>query len=169
LHLTTPTVATLSLIPSGQRGILETLKAMSRFARDGKKSLIVRGLAMRRTQSCAQKDYACEVRALHSFVRDSIRYVQDIDGVETVQSAEKTLEFGAGDCDDKAVLLAALLGSIGHPTRFVAIGFEVGIYSHVYVETRIGSRWIALETTEPVEAGWEPDPRTVRARLEHFN
>jgi len=106
---------------------------------------------------------------LYRFVRDSIRYVQDVNEIETVQEPQKTLEFGAGDCDDKATLLAALLESIGHPTRFVAIGFEPGIFSHVYVESRIGDSWVAMETTEPVEMGWEPDPSLIRARMVHYN
>lgn len=142
---------------------------MRDLTRAGKKTLRVRETAGSQTRSCAQKDWPCEVRALHAFVRDSIRYVGDINGVETVQSPDKTLEYGYGDCDDKSVLLASLLESIGHPTRFVAIGFQSGVYEHVYVETLIGTRWIALETTEPVEAGWAPDPRAVRARMEMYN
>lgn len=169
MHLT-PTTAQLSLIPSGKAGILDTLKAMSRFVKDGKKTMPVREAALSITQPCQQKDYACEVRAIHAFVRDSIRYVQDIQDVETVASPEKTLEYRAGDCDDKVVLLCALLAAVGHPTRFVAVSFEPGVYSHVYAETLIGDRWIPLETTEAVEAGWSPDARMMRSTpLYHYN
>lgn len=163
MHVGTPTVSRLAEIREGFPGIVDTLKIMSRFARDGKVSMPVRQTALRLTRDCAQKDFACEVRQLHAFVRDSIRYVMDVDGVETVQTPQKTLELGAGDCDDKATLLAALLGSIGHPTRFVAIGFEPQIFSHVYLETRIGARWIPLETTEPVDVGWSPDAQLILA------
>jgi len=139
------------------------------MVKTGKKSFAVRNAALTRTRGCNQKDYSCEARMLYRFVRDSIRYVQDVNEIETVQEPQKTLEFGAGDCDDKATLLAALLESIGHPTRFVAIGFEPGIFSHVYVESRIGDSWVAMETTEPVEMGWEPDPSLIRARMVHYN
>lgn len=139
------------------------------MVRDGKKNLIVRHAALSLTSNCRQKDYSCEVRALHGFVRDNIRYVQDIRDVETIAVPGKTLELAAGDCDDKSVLLATMLESIGHPTRFTAIGFEPGIYAHVYVETKIGESWIPLETTEPWEAGEEPDPRIVLARLNFYN
>lgn len=148
---------------------MQTLKVMSRMVRDGKKTLPVRNRAIAITQHCQQKDYACEVQTLHSFVRDQIRYVQDITNVETVQEPQKTLEIFAGDCDDKATLLAAMLESIGHPTRFVAIGFEPGIFSHVYVESKIGAGWIPLETTEPVPVGWQPDERLIQARIVHYN
>lgn len=163
MHLETPTETRLARIPDGFPGVVETLRIMSRFVRDGKKSINVRQAAMRLTKSCMQKDYVCEIEQLHQFVRDSVRYVQDINGVETVQTPQKTLELMGGDCDDKSTLLAALLESIGHPSRFVAIGFEPGIFSHVYLETLAGTRWIPLETTEPVEAGWSPDEKLILA------
>ncbi len=63
--------------------------------------------------------------------------------------------------------LLLLLESIGHPTRFVAVGFRPHNYSHVYLETKIGNTWLGLETTEPVEVGWQP--KGVMARMEIFN
>lgn len=116
----------------------------------------MRETALDLTNGQRQKDWSAEVRALHSFVRDRIRYIRDIRGVETLHTPEKILDQEQGDCDDKSVLLASLLESIGHPTRFVAIGFKPGTFSHVFVETKIGDKWIALETTEPVEMGWRP-------------
>jgi transglutaminase-like putative cysteine protease len=118
-----------------------------------KKALPVRQLALQLTQGLPQKDYVGEVKRIHAFVRDRIRYVKDVRGVETVQTAVKTLEMGQGDCDDKAVLAASLLESLGHPTRFVAIGFQKGLFQHVYLDTRIGDKWLALETTEPWPLG----------------
>ncbi len=170
MHLSAlPTVATLSMIPEGAAGIQATLKAMSGIVKMYKKNMSVRNQALTLIRGCQQKDFACEVRSLHAFVRDYVRYANDITDVETVQTPDITLQNRAGDCDDKSTLLASLLESIGHPTRFVAIGFEPGIYSHVYVETLIGQNWIPLETTEPVEAGWSPDPIMIKCRKEFFN
>jgi hypothetical protein len=54
-------------------------------------------------------------------------------------------------------LLAALLESIGHPCRFVAVGYSRrNEFEHVYVETKIGHTWTALETTMDVPMGWAP-------------
>lgn len=103
---------------------------------------------------------------IHRFVRDRIRYVKDIKGVETLQSPEKTLEIGQGDCDDKSVLVGALLESIGHPVRFKAIGFIPGVFSHVLPETKIGSKWIAVETTEPWPLGRLPPGIIQRLTIE---
>lgn len=162
-------VATLQLIPEGIPGIMETLKIMSRIVKDYKKSLAVRTLAVSLTSDCRQKDWACEVASLHAFVRDQIRYINDITDVETVHTPDIILQQRAGDCDDKSLLLASLLESIGHPTRFVAIGFEPGVFSHVYTETKIGNNWIPLETTEDVEAGWQPDPKLVLEKRYYHN
>lgn len=168
MFLSSP-VATLQMIPDGIPGIMETLKIMSRIVKDYKKSLPVRTLAVSLTSICNQKDWACEVSTLHAFVRDQIRYINDITDVETVHTPDVILSQRAGDCDDKSLLLASLLESIGHPTRFVAIGFQPGVFSHVYVETKIGNNWIPLETTEDVEAGWQPDPKLVLEKRYYHN
>lgn len=160
--ITTETTATLRDIPNGARGTLETLKLMRTLARKGKTNLSIRTLALSLIAGLKQKDYLGEMKALHAFVRDKIRYVKDIDGVETVHTLEKVLEFGQGDCDDKSLLLAALLQSIGHPARFVAMGFRGNGFCHVYVETRIGNKWVGVETTEPVDFGWHPPAMTSR-------
>ena len=95
-----------------------------------------------------------------------MRYIKDINGVETLADPLQVVRQGQGDCDDKATLIATLLESIGHPTRFVAVGFNAGELSHVYVETKLGSRWIALEPTEPVQMGWCV-PNVVTRRICH--
>lgn len=150
---------TLARIPSGPAGIKATLQAMSRMVRAFKKDQGVRELASSLIRDLPQYDGNGEIRALHAFVRDCIRYTNDIRGVEMVQTPRVTLERGTGDCDDKSTLLAALLESIGKATRFAAVGFGDGIgHSHVLVEVRAGraGRWIPLETIKPVEAGWQP-------------
>lgn len=156
LTLNKPLTSRLSLIPEGKAGTLETLKVMRELVRHGKRALPVRSLAVELTNGNDQKDWIAEVKALHAFVRDNIRYVKDVRDVETLHYPEIVLQIGAGDCDDKSVLLASLLESIGHPTRFVAIGFKPDDFVHVYPETMIGRAWIPLETTEPVEIGWTP-------------
>lgn len=104
-------------------------------------------------QGLPQHDFTGETRRIFEFVRDRIRYVKDIDGVETLHPAEWVLRQGAGDCDDKAILLAALLLSIGHTPRFIAVAFEPGEFSHVWVQDYLGGRWLDLEATENLPFG----------------
>lgn len=145
-----PATARLGKLPDGVEGVRATLRIMTRLARDGK--TVVRPVALQLTQNLKQRDFGAEIDALFDFVKNRIRYVRDIHQIETLQAPERTLQLKAGDCDDKAVLLAALLESIGHPARFHAIGFRPQHFQHVYVETKIGGGWIPLETTED----WEP-------------
>lgn len=147
--------ATLQQIPSGALGTKATLNYMRQFVRQYKKTLPVRELAL----SCIRdlqghKNWVGQIKRLHSYVQKRIQYVRDVRGVETLQTPLVTMKIRQGDCDDQAVLLAALLESIGHPTRFVAIKQNFfGPFVHVYTETKIGPRWIPLETTEKMRPG----------------
>lgn len=154
-----PRQMSLGRIPSGREGIKCTLQAMSRLVRSWKKDVGVRELAASLVRALPQYDNAGEIRALHAFVRDCIRYTGDIRKVETLHTPKAILEMGVGDCDDKSILLASLLESINKATRFVAVGpTGTGISTHVLVEVRAGraGRWVPLETIKPVEAGWFP-------------
>lgn len=113
-----------------------------------------------------------QIRSLQGWVQDNIRYVSDptdsTGGVELVQTPQKTLEYAAGDCDDQATLLAALLSSTGHPSRFVAVGFHGRPLSHVLVQTKVNSTgddrqdWAAAETIIAKPLGWFPNGVTSR-------
>lgn len=147
----------LGTVPDGVGGIRATLSLMVRLVNIWKKDPGIRELALNLTRGLPQSDISAEVRALHAFVRDHIRYVNDIEGVETLQTPRATLELQAGDCDDKSVLLASLLASLGRKTRFMAVALAPSTdYSHVLPQVRIGSRWYSLETIRDVPAGWEP-------------
>jgi transglutaminase-like putative cysteine protease len=158
---------TLGTVPSGPAGISATLKIMVGLARQYKKDVGVREVAGQLVRNLPQYDKIGEIRALHAFVRDSVRYTGDIRGVETLQTPKATLELGVGDCDDKSLLLATLLQAIGLPARFVAVGLNGGELSHVMVEARYGKGWLPLETIRPVSAGWFP-PNVTKKMTAHI-
>lgn len=149
----------LVTIPDGSRGMVATLRVMRDFARAAIRDpdQRIRAKALDILSGLPPRQRIAEIRALHAFVRDQIRYTRDPVDVELVQIPEKTLEFGQGDCDDKATLLASLLMSTGHPARFCAVGFDGGGFSHVLVETPVGNGWMPLETIIPVDMGWFPE------------
>lgn len=149
----------LAGIPDGDPGTFQTLRIMRTFARNALKhpQQIVRGYTLLAVQNVAQRDWRNEVRALQEWVRDQISYRMDPDDLELVQTPEKTLEFGAGDCDDKATLLASMLLAIGHPARFCAAAIEGDQFSHVLVQSKVADAWIMLETIIPgAPMGWYP-------------
>lgn len=147
------------LIPlsGGARGTRETLKIMSQLVREASCDPSIRTLAVALTRHIENQDFRSEIEACFSYVKSSIRYVMDTVGVERVENPVTLLQTRAGDCDDMCTLLAALLESIGHPCRFCAVGYnEPGQFEHVYLETRLGNRWIGLDPTQDNPIGWSP-------------
>ncbi len=106
----------------------------------------------------AEKDSFAEVDAIYRWVRDRIRYVADPVDVESIATPTVTMTTRAGDCDDKATLFAALVESIGYPSRFVVAAYQrPGQLEHVYVQVLIDGHWVDADTTEPIPLGYYPD------------
>lgn len=151
----------------------------------------VREAALRITQNagCASRDDACEVEAIFWAVKEGdpsvpglkngLRYVADPRFADYFTSPVDTLAMCqrgacAGDCDDHAALIAALLASIGWKTGLRAYGVPGSPgYSHVYAVVAFPKKpkhlagqsgpklaWdrvYGLDTTVPsANPGWEP-------------
>ena len=138
----------LMRISDGREGIRQTLKLMSTISRKYSTAPQIRELACKIVAKVPEKQWGQEAAAILAFCQKAIRYTKDIEGVETLQTPAQTLRIGQGDCDDKSMLAASLLMSVGHPARFRAVGMIKGTLSHVFVETKMGGKWVALETTE---------------------
>lgn len=145
----------------GHAGTAQTLRLMRALVREGARDLRIRNTAVGviRGAGVAAHDFLGELAALYGFVRDRVRFTRDPVGVELLQGAVVTLERGAGDCDDKATLLGALLEAVGHPAelRFRAIGVTPARqFQHVYVVARLAGREIALDPTfARTPMGWQ--------------
>lgn len=150
-------VATLGWISGGSAGTRQTLRYMASFVKQYRKNPEIRALGEQIINPVPAKDALGEVRAIFNFVHENIRYTQDIHNVETLKTPDATLYSKHGDCDDQAVLVATLLETVGYQARFVAIGMNApGVFEHVYSQVLLGTRWVALDTTENVTVGWEP-------------
>jgi transglutaminase-like putative cysteine protease len=163
----------LAGLPPGDGATKATLRVMRDFVKESVRNpdQIVRKKAESLVLYLPARQWFQEIKACHEFVRDQIRYLRDPVDLERVATPEITLEMLQGDCDDKSTLLAALLHSIGHPVRFVAVGMNGEPFSHVLVETKIRNTgndkrdWMPLETILPKPAGWWPDGVTSTYRL----
>jgi transglutaminase-like putative cysteine protease len=144
-------------IPDGTEGIRETLRAMRRIVRKFRSDTDLRQLAMAIVGGVRERDIEGELSELLRYVQKKIRYVMDTVEVETLQSPSVTMFLGQGDCDDKSILYATLAESIGHKTRFVAVGGLPGVLDHVLVEVWLPDKgWTAAETIEQWPLGREP-------------
>ena len=145
---------------NGFKGIEQTIRTMRQLVNQYKTDATIRQTAMQIVFLTPEKNEYSECEAIFNFVRDHIRYVKDVFGVETLALPTITLATRMGDCDDQSVLLASLLESIGYPTQFVIAGYSTpGAYEHVYVRVLCNGEAVSCDPTEQHYLGWEPaDP-----------
>jgi len=151
----------LRFIPKGYLGTQATVEQMKALIRSGAKDFYVRQKAIdilleKRVRS---KDYLGEIEALFEWVKGNVRYTKDPFRVEVLHSARRMLQLRAGDCDDLAILLGAMLEAIGHRVRLVLVGpnpLRPRLLTHVYLEAYDKGRWIPLDATMPHPMGWAP-------------
>ena len=78
-------------IPEGPAGTYATLNIMSRMVRQYKKSVPLRQLAVNVIQDLpGRKNFAGQAARLQDYVRNSIQYVKDINGVETASCGRRS-------------------------------------------------------------------------------
>jgi hypothetical protein len=148
-------------LPDGAAGNLRTLVFVRQWIRaDSAFNRSVRALAQQLIADCGPADFACEVQALFDYAQ-SIRFVRDPIDVERIADAETTVHEQQGDCVDKSILLASLLGSVGHLTRGKVVNFAGDVqargFDHFYLEVqRPDGSWQVLDPTpENTPPGWE--------------
>lgn len=95
--------------------------------------------------------------AIRQWLRDNFRFVPDQRDVDTTREPHYLLLELArdgkmtGDCDDLAVLGAALGLAVGLSPRFKVLEFPSleNQAGHVYAELETSSGWVDLDTTKP--------------------
>jgi len=154
----TPTLSgTLLPMRSGVPGIWQTLRTMRRLVEQDKTDPAVIQGAISVSYLTPEKDQYSEAESIFNYVRDHVRYVRDVNGIETLTSPRMTMQRLVGDCDDQVMLLAALLESVGYVTRFVIAGYsDPRAFEHVYMQVLLNGEWVSADPTERVPLGWEP-------------
>lgn len=148
----------------GRAGAFDTLVLMRQLVNAYKITPEMRQAATSAVYLTPERDDLHEVQTVFELVRDGVRYVRDIAGVETISTPDKTLEGRIGDCDDKTVLLCTLLEAIGYHTRFVMTGYSGPDYEHVFCQVfipEIGD-WVDADATEKMPLGYAPPMPTVQ-------
>lgn len=138
-------------MPTGDRGTEFTVAKIRELVHQGMTDQLINRQAMAIVHAAGVQpfDFAGEIRAVFDWVRRSIRFFKDIDGVETLRTAHEILTIRGGDCDDiNAVLMPSLLLTIGHSVRLVTISSDADAprqFSHIYCEVEIGNQWVPLD------------------------
>lgn len=106
---------------------------MQKFAHKGKTDLRVRRLVEVICADLEPGDYGSEAYAIYAWVHQNIRYMRDIHDVEFIKEPGALLDSKAGDCDDIATLIAAMLMACGNRAVFSLVGFDGSpVPSHVF-------------------------------------
>jgi len=114
--------------------VADVVQGMIRFAMDDSTSDTVLALRNLICNGLTSGDYASEALACNYWVHQNIRYIKDPILAEYVRDSKRLLESRSGDCDDMAVLLAALLMACGNRCSFVLASFNGAPHpSHVFV------------------------------------
>lgn len=176
----------LPLTDGGLDAVRKTLKLMAAMVRKYRSDVTTLNTATAIARAAGVNDMRTQKRqainALQGWVRDHIAYFYDPREVELVRTPPETLKRGVGDCDDKTVLLLAMLESIGFTTELLGVG-GVGqgwdpscapqapgvppAYSHVLGAVQFGPMtgklppfldgWLTLETIVAGKGpGWKP-------------
>jgi transglutaminase-like putative cysteine protease len=149
----------------GERGTAQTIDAIKQLVQEGLSDPRIRRAATDILHAAAipAHDELGEVWAIYRWVLQNIRFTGDMVDREMLQPAADILISRAGDCDDiNAVLIPALLGSIGYPSRAVTIKSnpdDPDNFSHIYVEVLLprANRWIPLDAARE-GAAWGHTP-----------
>lgn len=145
----------LAAAPSGAAGIFHTVQVMRRLIDTWKTDPRIIEAATQLIYLVPQKAQASEVEAIYTYVRDHVRYQQDVAGIETLADPWTTLRRQVGDCDDQVTLAATLLEAAGYPTRIVIAAYQAPqAWEHTYLQVLTDGQWIALDPTEDGPPGY---------------
>jgi hypothetical protein len=131
-------------VGDGLSGNIQTIDLMKKVARLRSGDQLLRKLALNILANYRVKShyFVDEALAIGDYVKNKVRYVRDPDNIERLQDPIdmiKDIQNGTaqGDCDDMALVTAALLLSVGHQPLFRAVRYEqpLGNFNHIYVVT----------------------------------
>lgn len=150
-------MATLALLPiaGGTLGSFQTLAHMRALVRQALADPLVIETAREIVQALPARDADAHALAIREYLSEHLQFIPDPRGQETTATPRYLLTaigrhyVVQGDCDDAAVLGAALTKAIGLRARFVVLGFfrPNAPFTHVFTAVRGRTRWWDLDTT----------------------
>lgn len=161
---------TIASIPAGDDGLRAKVSVMRQLAAADTTEPFIRGLALEAVRGVKERDSKGELSALYKLVRSRVRFVNDsLPYSEVLQRPSATLSYGAGDCDDLAILGAALAGALGYDADFVFVSTRPDrgwshVYLRIYYPSRSHAASLGFDTSVSERAGWEVDPGRVTRR-----
>ncbi|MGH9406783.1 MAG: transglutaminase-like domain-containing protein [Terriglobia bacterium] len=155
------------MLPDGDPGTAKTIRLIRQLVAEGIRDPRIRRAAVEILHQAGIQahDEPGEVRAVYNWVLRNIRFTKDMVDREMLQPAADILATRAGDCDCiNAILLPALLGSIGYATKAVTIKAnpdDPESFSHVFLAAYLpaSGQWVTLDAARQ-GAGWGVSPES---------
>lgn len=146
-------------IPSGDAGVQATVIRMRDLARRASLDPIVRTVTARLVIGIPGSAGHLQARIIRDWLTARVRFLPDPTTAETLHdpawSLDQILTSGQVqlDCDDVAILAAAMGQSIGLRARYVVVAFRSpnAPYQHVWADLGDGRRWLSVDPTRPVQ------------------
>lgn len=141
----------------------ERIKIIKSLIDEGKQDPQIRQLAAQILTNVPAGDEWAEVESIFNWVRNNIRYTQDVENFDTYQRARRTLELSIGDCDDMTILIAALLGSVGYTVQLKVTSQDGTNWTHIYPIVQLKSgQSLPLDATIQMSIGSEVQHKKFR-------
>jgi len=158
---------TLKWIPSGDAGSFATLDMMRRLANAALTDPVVVKTARSAIAVAGPRDRDEHARAIKRYMQESFQFVSDPRGVETLSTPRAMLldiqrrGMAQGDCDEAAILAAALGKAVGLRAQYVVVGFyrRGAPFVHVFTILRGTTGWLSLDVTRPMRPDLPPVTR----------
>ncbi len=145
-------------IPSGRAGTVATVKWMMRLVVDGEAWPELRPIALQIVEPCESRNFRCMADELARWVGSHMKFINDAwrrEQLQTVPYLLRVIEkngYSYGDCDDYAILIAALAKSLGFPVKIRVIRYALQPgFSHVIPVVYVRDHgWIEYDMTAPL-------------------
>lgn len=155
-------------------GLDSTLGVIQQMVLQWRGDQTLRDYALKATSTVRDKhDTGQMARALYRWISGNIEFIKDQFGIERLQSPDVTIQLGSGDCDDHAILSAAMLLSIGIPARLRVVALnpnQPDVFNHIFTEYFDGRAWKSFDTTLKAFAGYPiPESLFSNQKIVEFN
>lgn len=157
-HAAAESRSLLGAVPHGDNGTRATLKAMRAVVRAALARPLVIETAHRIARGLPARDMRARALAVRSWLAAHFHFERDPSGVELLRTPEYQLRQLArdgvitGDCDDAAILGAALYAALGGRAALRAVSFRPrSPFTHVYAILTPQSKHasVSLDVTKP--------------------
>ena len=149
---------------------LATLYQMRDMVRKGVERPIVVSVARHIVAGLSGRDQLAQAFAIREWMETHVRFIPDPNNVEVPRPPDEMLEevesrfTVQGDCDEAAIIGAALASAVGLTVDLVVVGFDTPNtpYSHVFALVKTPGGNVDLDTTRSVpDLGWRISRRFV--------